>query len=161
MSAFRRAYGAGFLHLAAVLATVAVSAYAISRIYAVIADPNRVVLWLGGAIVVHDLLLFPLYGLAGVVAAAALAPRGHPSRLGVAALNHLRAASLMSGLLALVWFPLIAAKAPGTFARTSGLDVGVYRERWLIATAVLFGGSALLLALRAPFLARRPALPES
>jgi hypothetical protein len=156
MRAFRRSYGAGPLHLVAVLATLAVAAYAFSRIYAVIGDPDRVVLWLGGSIVAHDLLLFPLYGLAGVIAAAALAPHGRHSRLGLAALNHLRAAALLSGLLALVWFPLIAAKAPGTFARTSGLDVGVYRERWLIATAVLFGGSALLLVVRAPFLRRVP-----
>jgi hypothetical protein len=140
---------------------MAVAAYALSRMYAVIGDPDRVVLWLGGSIVAHDLVLFPAYALAGVIAAAALAPRGHRSRLGVAALNHLRVPALMSGLLALVWFPLVAARAPRTFERTSGLDVGIYSGRWLIATAVLFGGSALLLAVRAPFLARRPALPES
>jgi hypothetical protein len=155
VSAFRRAYGAGPLHLLAVLATVTVAVYALSRIYDVIGNPNRVVLWLSGSIVAHDLVLFPLYGLLGVIAAAALAPRGNASRLRIAALNHLRAAALASGLLALVWFPLIAAKAPRTFERTSGLDVGVYGDRWLIATAVLFGGSALLLAVRAPFLTRK------
>jgi hypothetical protein len=155
VSAFRRVYGAGPVHLLAVVATVAVAAYALASVYDVVGDPGRVVLWLSGSIVAHDLVLFPLYALVGAIAAAALLPRGRASRLRLAALNHLRAAALLSGLLALVWFPLIAAKAPRTYARASGLDVDVYRDRWLIATAVLFGGSALLLALRAPWLVRR------
>jgi hypothetical protein len=155
VSAFRRAYGAGPLHLLAVLATAAVAAYALARVYDVVGDPGRVVLWLSGSIVAHDLVLFPVYAVLGAIAAAALIPRGHGSRLRVAALNHLRAAALLSGLLALVWFPLIAAKAPRTHERVTGLQVDVYRDRWLIATAVLFGGSALLLALRAPWLRRR------
>jgi hypothetical protein len=154
VSAFRRAYGAGPLHLLAVLATLAVAAYALARVWELVADPGRVVLWLGGSIVAHDLVLFPLYALLGAIAAAALAPRGGGSRLRMAALNHLRAAALLSGLLALVWFPLIAAKAPRTYERATGMQVDVYRDRWLIAAAVLFGGSALLLALRLPWLVR-------
>ena len=155
MSAFRRAYGAGPLHLIAVLAVLAVALYALSRVYDVVGDADRVVLWLSGSIVAHDLVLFPIYAVLGAIAAATLIPRGHGSRLRVAALNHLRTAALLSGLLALVWFPLIAAKAPRTYERTSGLQVDVYRDRWLIATAVLFAGSALLLALRTPWLVRR------
>jgi hypothetical protein len=154
VSGFRRAYGAGPLHLLAVLATLAVAAYALARVWELVADPGRVVLWLGGSIVAHDLVLFPLYALLGAIAAAALAPRGGGSRLRMAALNHLRAAALLSGLLALVWFPLIAAKAPRTYERATGMQVDVYRDRWLIAAAVLFGGSALLLALRLPWLVR-------
>jgi hypothetical protein len=152
MTAFRRAYGAGPLHLLAVLATIGVAAYAVARVYDVVAEPGRVVLWLGGSIVGHDLVLFPVYALLGALAAAALTPRGAAGRLRIAALNHLRAAALASGLLALVWLPLITAQAPRTYARVTGLDVDVYRDRWLIATAVLFGGSALLLVLRAPWL---------
>jgi hypothetical protein len=156
VTAFRREYGASPLHLLAILATTAVAAYALARVLALVANPGRVVLWLGGSIVAHDLVLFPLYALAGTIAAAVLVPGAHRSRLRIAALNHLRAAALLSGLLALVWFPLIAAKAPRTYMRTSGLDVDVYRDRWLIATAVLFGASALLFALRVPWLARVP-----
>jgi hypothetical protein len=156
MTAFRREYGASPLHLLAILATMAVAGYALARVLALVANPGRVVLWLGGAIVAHDLILFPLYALAGTIAVALIAPGEHASRLRIAALNHLRAATLLSALLALVWFPLIAAKAPGTYLRASGLDVDVYRDRWLIATAVLFGTSALLLAVRLPWLARVP-----
>lgn len=160
MSAFRREYGAGPLHLLAVTASIAVAAYALSRVFDVVGDPPRVVLWLAGAIVAHDLVLFPLYALLGVIAGGALVPDAQRSRLRIAALNHLRAPALASGLLLLVWFPLIAAKAPRTFMRSTGLNVSIYFDRWLLATAVLFTGSALLLALRLRRLARTT-LPQS
>ena len=156
MSAFRRAYGAGPIHLVAVLASAAVAAYALARVLDLVGDPQRLVLWLLGAIVAHDLVLFPLYALMGAIATRAIVPERHRSRLRVAALNHLRAPALLSGLLLLVWFPLIAAKAPRTFMHATGLDVGVYLDRWLLATAVLFAGSALLFAVRVRGLARRP-----
>jgi hypothetical protein len=160
VTAFRREYGAGPLHLLAVATSVAIAAYALSRVFDVVADPVRVVLWLAGAIVAHDLVLFPLYALLGAIAGGAFVPHSHRSRLRIAALNHLRAPALASGLLLLVWFPLIAAEAPRTYTRATGLDVDVYLERWLLATAVLFGGSALLFALRVRRLARTP-LPQS
>ena len=160
MTAFRREYGAGPVHLLAVMASVAIAAYALARVFDVVGDPLRVVLWLAGAIVAHDLVLLPLYALLGAIAGGALVPDARRSRLRIAALNHLRAPALASGLLLLVWFPLIAAEAPGTFMRSTGLDVGVYVDSWLLATAVLFGGSALLFALRVRRLASAP-LPQS
>lgn len=160
MTAFRREYGSGPVHLLAVLASIAIAAYALSRVFDVVGDPLRVVLWLAGAIVAHDLVLLPLYALLGAIAGGALVPDSRRSRLRIAALNHLRAAALASGLLLLVWFPLIAAEAPRTYMRSTGLDVDVYFDRWLLATAVLFGGSALLFALRVRRLARAP-LPQS
>jgi hypothetical protein len=160
VTAFRREYGAGPLHLLAVAASVTVAAYALARVFDVVGDPLRVVLWLAGAVVAHDLVLFPLYALLGLIAGGVLVPDAHRSRLRIAALNHLRAPALASGLLLLVWFPLIASKAPRTFMRSSGLEVGVYLDRWLLATAALFAGSALLFALRVRRLAR-DSLPQS
>ena len=159
MSAFRREYGAGPMHLLAVVASTAVAAYALMRVFDVVGDPLRVALWLLGAILAHDLVLFPLYALLGLIAGGALVPEARRSRLRVAALNHLRAPALASGLLLLVWFPLIAARAPRTFMRSTGLDVSVYLDRWLLVTAVLFMCSALLFALRVRGLARASALP--
>jgi hypothetical protein len=154
VSAFRRAYGAGPIHLLAVLASAAIAGYALSRALGVVREPERLLTWLLGAIVAHDLVLFPLYAAVGALAVAALAPERRRTRVRVAALNHVRVPALLSGLLLLVWFPLIAAKAPHTFRRATGLDVGIYLDRWLLATAVLFAGSAIVFALRARRLAR-------
>jgi hypothetical protein len=154
VSAFRREYGAGPIHLVAVVASMAVAAYAIARVFDVVGQPWRVMLWLLGAVVAHDLVLLPLYSLLGAIAAGAIVSQGRRSRLRIAALNHLRVPALLSGLLLLVWFPLIARKAPGTFRHASGLDVDVYLDRWLLATAILFAGSALLFALRVRRLSR-------
>jgi hypothetical protein len=153
---FREAYGAGPFHLLAVLATFGVAAYALSRSFDLLGDPARMLVWLGGGIVTHDLVLVPFYSLLGLIAAAALLrPSGRPTRLRIAALNHLRVPALLSGLLALVWFPLIAGKGSGSFSRATGLSNDVYLERWLLLTAALFMASAAVFALRARGLARR------
>jgi hypothetical protein len=154
MRRFRDHYGAGPIHLLAVLVSFAIAAYALSRALDLTGNPDRIVVWLGGSIVAHDLILFPLYALLGVLVAGAILRGGHRSRLRIAALNHLRVPALLSGLLLLVWFPLVAGKGERSFMRVSGLSKDVYFERWLLITAVLFAGSALLFALRVRRLAR-------
>jgi hypothetical protein len=155
MRLFREKYGAGPIHLVAILASFAVAAYGLLRSLELASNPDRILLWLGGSIVAHDLVLFPTYALIGVIVASAFLRRGEPSRLRIAALNHLRFPALVSGLLLLIWYPLVAAKGERSFMRVSGLSKDVYFERWLVITAVLFGVSALLFALRAPWLARK------
>jgi hypothetical protein len=156
MKRFRAAYGAGPLHLLAALAMLAVAAYALWRSFDLLADPARMLVWLGGGIVAHDLVLLPFYSLLGLLAGAALLRPGRsPSRLRIAALNHLRAPALLSGLLALVWFPLIAGKGAGSFARATGLSNDVYFERWLLLSIAMFTASLLVFGLRARGLARR------
>jgi hypothetical protein len=143
----REHYGAGPIHLLAVLVTFAIAAYGLSHALDLTRNPDRVVLWLGGSIVAHDLVLFPVYAVLGAIAAAALVG-GTRSRLRIAALNHLRVPALLSGLLLLVWFPLVGDRGERSFMRVSGLSKDVYFGRWLLITAVLFGGSALLFLLR-------------
>ncbi len=74
-----------------------------------VADPPaalRTALWFGGAVVVHDLVLFPLYALAdrGLIA---LARRG---RGRVSVLGHLRVPLTLSGLLLLIFLPVRASR---------------------------------------------------
>ena len=145
---FRDLYGAGPMHLLALLLCFAVAAYALSRALQLTAHPDRILLWLGGSIVAHDLVLLPVYALIGVIVAELLLGRGEPTRVRIAALNHLRVPALLSALLLLVWFPLIADKGERSFMRVSGLSKDVYFGRWLTITAVLFAGSALLFAIR-------------
>jgi uncharacterized membrane protein len=154
MRRFREGYGAGPIHLLAVLASFAIAAYALSRALDLTRNPDRIVLWLGGSIVAHDLVLFPIYAVLGALAAGAIVGGKTRSRLRIAALNHLRVPALLSGLLLLVWFPLVADKGERSFMRVSGLSKDVYFGRWLLITAALFGGSALLFLLRLRRLSR-------
>jgi hypothetical protein len=159
MARFRATYGAGPLHLVAVVASFAIAAYALERALELTSNPDRIVLWLGGSIVAHDLVLFPLYALLGALVASAFLPGGRRSRLRIAALNHLRVPALLSGLLLLVWYPLVAGPADRTFMRVTGLSKDVYLERWLLFSAALFAASAVLFVLRLPGLRRAAGRP--
>jgi len=138
------------------LTSFAVVAWALAQALEVLGDPGRFLIWLGGAVVLHDLVLLPAYSALGLLAAGALTGGEQRGRLRIAALNHLRVPALLSGLALLVWFPLVLGVADSTFERANGLSNEIYLERWLLLTAVLFAGSALLLALRARRLARAP-----
>ena len=153
MTRFRREYGASALHLATAVASLAFAAWALAQAFDVLADPVRFGVWIGGSIVAHDLVLFPL--LAAVAALATGAAGSDPSPLRLAAINHVRIPALLSGLALLVWFPLILRTGTPAFERATGLSNDVYLERWLLLTAALFGGSALLLAVRTLRLCRR------
>jgi hypothetical protein len=154
---FRHAYGGHPAHLLGLLVSFAVAGYALLRVGEVVGDPLRVYTWLGGSIVAHDLILFPLYAIVGVAATALLLRGAEPSRLRIAALNHVRVPALLSGLLLLVWFPLVSGKADRSYVRATALENdGHYLERWLVISAALFAASALVFALRARALGRRP-----
>ncbi|MEU6343162.1 hypothetical protein ABZ883_19725 [Streptomyces sp. NPDC046977] len=138
-----RWYGANPLHLLVLLCSFALSAYACLRLFAV--RPVEVAVWFVGAAVLHDLILLPLYSLADLSALAVLRrERVVPKAPWI---NHLRVPAFLSGLLLLVWFPLILGISRPYPAATA-LAIDVYLPRWLIVTAVLFGVSALAYALR-------------
>lgn len=155
MRRFRFEYGASPFHLLVAIASLAISAWALAQAFDVLATPGRFLIWLLGAIVAHDLILLPLYAALGRLASGGLAGGDAPSRLRIAALNHLRVPVLLAGLMLLVWFPVILQSAPGTFTSASGLSPEIYLERWLALSAVLLLGSALLFALRARGLGAR------
>jgi len=139
-----RRYGASPLHLLAHLAVLALCAWALLPLV----DAGRaldVLLWLGGAVVLHDLVLLPFY--AALDRAARLGTRPLDSRLRVPVINHLRVPAGLALLLLLVHFPVILDR-DGAFARVAGVGWDGYAERYLLACAVLFGGSLLLYAVR-------------
>ena len=61
---------------------------------------------------------------------------------------YVRVPAALSGLLLLVWFPLISGMVDRRYRLATGLSPDGFLARWMLITAVLFGGSALLLALR-------------
>src|SRR6188768_12383 len=95
---FRYEYGAGPLHLIAVIASLAIALYAILRILEIPFSAS-ILLWLGGAIVLHDFIALPLYSLflrvAEEGAEAALPTR----RRALLTLNHVRIPAAFSALL--------------------------------------------------------------
>jgi hypothetical protein len=97
---------------------------------------------------VHDLVLFPLY--AGLDAVLVLLLRRHPwwaTVGGVPWLNYLRVPVVVSGLLLLVWSPLIL-RLPTAFHAASGLSARPFLPHWLAVTAALFVLSAATLLAR-------------
>lgn len=142
---FRRRYGAGPGHLAASLVGLAISVYGLVRIAQHPGAP-RVLVYLFGAIVVHDLVLLPLY----TALYAAVWRIGHvdrdPARR-VPIVRHLLVPAVVSGVLFALWFPLILGLPDTGHIHPGG--VGDVAGRFALITAVLFGGSALAYAVRA------------
>ncbi|GGU99805.1 lipoprotein [Streptomyces albospinus] len=144
MARFVRWYGSGPLHLLVLICSFALTGYAFVRLFAV--GPIEVAIWFVGAAILHDLILLPLYSLADLTAHSVL--RHRPARVPqVLWINYLRVPTFFSGALLLVWFPLILDLAV-PYQGAARLPEGVYLGRWLAITGVLFGASALALAVK-------------
>lgn len=141
----RRWYGEGPLHLLLLAATFALAGYAGMRLLE--GETFAVVLWFVGSALLHDLVLLPLYASADLAVRRSLGPRS-------GLINHIRVPAFLSGLLLLMWLPLITRWAV-RYEPYSGLSLDVFLGNWLLITAVLFGASALLLVARAVRLRRR------
>ena len=150
-----RWYGANPLHLLALLGCFALAGYAAAQL--VPSRPLGVAVWFLGAAVAHDLLLVPLYSLADRSATAAIRHRA-PALPTIGWINYLRVPAALSGLLLLVWFPLILRLHTRYHASTT-LSADPYLWHWLGVTGVLFLLSAVMFALRLRT-ARRPASPS-
>jgi hypothetical protein len=139
-----RWYGASPLHLLALLACFGLAGYAAVRLAS--SHPVAVAAWFLGAVIGHDLLLMPLYSLADRSAMAALRHR-EPQLPAAPWINYLRVPAALSGLLLLVWFPLILRLRSPYHASTT-LSADPYLWHWLAVTGTLFLLSAVAFALR-------------
>ena len=140
MIALRRRYGAGPLHLLATTASLAVVAYALLELLDRPGWPS-VLLWLGGAVIAHDLVAFPLYSLLGLLAGRAAVSGAGP------AVNYVRVPALLSAFALIAWFPLILGLSDDGYEAASGLETSPFLGRWLLLTAALFAGSGLVYAI--------------
>ena len=145
----RELYGAGPWHGLVVLTALALAAYTLSVLglstfLAAEAWWQSILVWFLGAVIVHDLLLFPLYALADRVLQRGL----EKARPRVPALNYFRVPALASGLLLLLFFPGIMEQGASSYARATGQTQEPFLERWLLLTGLLFGASAGLYGVR-------------
>jgi hypothetical protein len=142
---FYRWYGANPLHLLTLIASFALAGYAAQRLLA--RDPMAILIWFAGAVIGHDLLLMPLYTLADRSVLAVFRHDRRPDPPTVSWINYLRVPVVLSGLLLLIWFPLIFRLAT-RFTLLTGLPVDPYFWHWLAVTGALFLLSAVALAVR-------------
>jgi hypothetical protein len=95
-----------------------------------------------GAIVAHDFILYPVYALADrLTRRLALRPGPRPD---VPWINHVRVPAVLSGLLLLMFFPLVFRLGQRTYRSATGLGPSPYVGRWLLVSGILFAGSGLL-----------------
>ena len=133
----RRLYGASPLHLIAHLVLLPLCAWALLEILGG-RSASRIVVWLVAAVVLHDLVLLPLYAGADRVLRAGLG----------GAVNYVRIPAALSLLMLGVFWATIAETGEGAYRATSGQTFDGHAERWLLATAALFAGSGLVYLLR-------------
>lgn len=129
------------LQLLLLACSFALAGYAGVRLLA--DDWFGVALWFVGAAVLHDLVLLPLYAALDRAVVRALDAVGRREWT-----LYVRVPAAFSGLLLLVWFPLISGSVARRYESATGLPGDVFLGRWLLVTAVLFGGSAVLFVLR-------------
>ncbi|SDP82014.1 hypothetical protein SAMN04487981_1464 [Streptomyces sp. cf386] len=122
-------------------ASFALAGYAGVRL--LVDDWFGVAVWFVGAALLHDLVLLPLYAAVDRSVVRGLGAAGHREWV-----MYVRVPAALSGLLLLVWFPLISGMVDRRYRLGTGLSPEGFLARWLLITAVLFGASALLLALR-------------
>ncbi|MFI7611709.1 hypothetical protein ACIBP6_10865 [Nonomuraea terrae] len=142
-SRWRRLYGAGPWHLLLLAACFGFAAYVATRVVAA-GIWTGFLAWFVGAVILHDLVLFPLYSM-GDTAARAVSGRV-PRR--PAATNYLRVPAGLAALLLLVWFPLVLRASERDYRGAVGLSTSPYLARWLAVTVALFAVSGLLYAVR-------------
>lgn len=142
----RARYGASPIHLLAHLALLPIVAWALLQVLDFRAASN-VVVWLIGAVILHDLLLLPAYSALDRVARTATR----------SAVNYVRVPGGLSLLMLLVFWGTIRGKGEGAFHRVSGLSYEGYFSRWLLVTAALFVLSGAVYLLRGRRTGRLPA----
>ncbi|MFD4444819.1 hypothetical protein ACFWPK_34090 [Nocardia sp. NPDC058519] len=111
---------------------------------------QSILVWLLGAVIAHDLVLFPFYALidrtltSGWRAIRGRRPNPRPM---VSPVNYIRIPMLGSGLLLLLFFPGIFEQGKTTYLAATGQTQQPFLTRWLLLTAVMFGVSAFTYAL--------------
>lgn len=134
----RRLYGRGPLHLLGHLALFALTGYAVLSLFDAIDAAPQALLWLLGAVILHDAILWPLYtGL----------DRGGQRVLG-SAINYVRIPLGLSALLALAFVSTLFGFGASTYTRASGRAWDGYVLRWLGVTVAMFAISAAVFAFR-------------
>jgi hypothetical protein len=129
------------------LAGFAVAALALDRIFSS-GHVKELLMWYLGFVIAHDLIFVPAYTGLDRLFRAITARLPSPRSARVPAVNHVRAPALISGLLLLIYLPLISRQSDAQYFALSGHHLTHYLRNWLLITVSLFLGSGLIYAMR-------------
>jgi hypothetical protein len=123
------------------LAVLPVCVWALVQVFSVSSSRAAmgIATWMVAAVIIPDLVLFPLYS--GLDRGARLLLRG-------ATVNYVRIPAGLSLLMLGVFFGTIAGKGGGAYRAVSGRSYDGYATRWLVVTVALFGVSGLTYLVR-------------
>jgi hypothetical protein len=154
MKRFRSLYGAGPVNLVVILLSFAIAGAAVEGWFQRPRDVETVIEWFVAAILLHDLVAVPLYTLLDRIAFGWLRRRpgggsggGARRRTVLGAVNstpYLRIPAILSGLLLIVFFPVVFGLGSQSELDASGIAESGYLARWLIASGVMFGLSGVV-----------------
>jgi hypothetical protein len=150
---FSRRYGASPLHLLAHLVGFAIVAFALDRIFSG-GDVKVLLIWYLGFVIAHDLVFVPAYTGLDRLFRATIARVPFRPRTGIPVVNYVRAPAVISGLLLIIYFPLISRRNEGWYFDLSGHYLTQYLRNWLLITAALFLVSGLTYMARVVVRAR-------
>lgn len=102
--------------------------------------------WFGGAVIGHDLLLFPLYALADRGLVVLLRRPTIARRLPLSPINHIRIPTLGALLLFCVYFPGIVTQGSSTYIDATGQTQDPFLQRWLVTVAAMYAIGAAVYA---------------
>lgn len=153
LARFRSVYGSHPLHLLTLIAGFALFFAVIMTVTpAALWNPKpwwqSIAVWFAAAVVLHDLVLFPVYSLVDrvLVVAQRIRTGAHPKPVPV--INFIRVPALGAGLTLLVFLPGIIEQGGPTYTAATGQTQEPFLIRWLWLAAAMFVLSAVLYAIR-------------
>jgi hypothetical protein len=148
---FRALYGAGPLNLLVLTASFAIAAAAVVGWFQRPHDVMTILEWFAAAIVLHDLVALPLYSLLDRIAFGAIEVGVRRGRRSVPTLvdptPFVRIPTILSGLLLIVFLPVVFGLGSASELSASGIRESGYAARWLLATGVIFAAAGVAYAL--------------
>jgi hypothetical protein len=139
MRRLRARYGAGPAHLLATLASIAIAGAAVVGWTQRPHDLLSVLIWFGAAIVLHDIVLLPIYSVADRLTFGRL-----PRRMAA----YVRVPALVSAFVLVAVFPTVLGFGSVQEYHASGIVEHGYLARWLLLSGVLFAISGFAFAVR-------------
>ena len=99
-------------------------------------------------LILHDGVGWPIYALADRVLTRRARPGAARGGPGVTWINHVRVPTVISGLLFVMFAPMIFRLSNSSFEGITGFSENVYLWNWLLVSAILFGASGVLFLVR-------------